>query len=701
MTMVSAATENERQDISCDPAKAAGSLEFIYANFSAPVRWLSNTSKILAVLVVFALLVSINFEVFSRYFLQRPTVWVTEFSSYFLVAITFLGGAYCQLKGSHIRVTLLRDALPDTSQRILDITALWFSVFVTLILIWRSADFLGENFVSETRSWSLIRTPFWIPQSTILVGYVLMLLALLTNIAWLGRVQGKTTKRGLLSSLGVIIFASILIFEGWHLFSLTLSAMSGLLLSAAVVMIAAVLLSGIRNACYVVALAAPLLGTYIAFGDSSLAIKAAVIVGALMYLLALGVPVLFTLGMLALLAISSWLPPVSILAIGERTWEAVNSFELAAIPMFIMMGSLLVRSRASTEMYNATRTLFGRFRGGLAHASIGASGIFAAVSGSSLATAAAMGRVAGSEMTDNGYKPELAYGVLAAGGTLGILIPPSIAMIVYGPLAGVPVTDLFLAGIIPGISLMVAFSVVVFLWVTIDPAAAPKGRSYTWREKVQGLKGVGPFVALISLVLGSIYAGIATPTEAGGVGVIGALLVAAFKKSLSWQDAFDSLEEAAVVTCFLLLIAVGASHMGFVIDFLNMPQSLVGYMNGLEMSNLAIFIALVLLYVVLGMFVEPISMLLITLPVVLPIVSAAGWDLMWFGVVLVMLVEIGLITPPVGMILFVLSGVSDKVIGLGTIALGAVPFVLAFLSMIALFYAFPEIITWLPKGGAP
>ncbi|MEX3008624.1 TRAP transporter large permease subunit [Hoeflea sp. TYP-13] len=681
-------------DIMEDPA-IAGSF-----NVGA-TRWaslLAAASKSMAILTVAVLLASINLEVISRYIFNSPTIWVTEFSAYFVIAITFLGAAYSQLSGRNIRVTFVRDRMPSPIAVAMDTSAHWCSLFVCLILLWRTSAFVGENYTDLTRSWGLLRTPLWIPQTTVVLGYGCLLLAIFACVLAANGSKRRHPALVLLPAAALFIWSGLLTLQGTTDLALGIDAQVTLSATLTLVLVSAFVLSGTRNALSLLLLILPLLLGYALLADAPLAHRSIGMLAALLYLLIFGVPVTFTLGMLALLAIGIWLPPVTIVALGERSWEAVNTFELAAIPMFIMMGSLLVSSGASRDMYEATRTLFGRMRGGLAHASVGASGIFAAVSGSSLATAAAMGKVAGSEMTQRGYRPELAFGVLAAGGTLGILIPPSIAMIVYGPLAGVPVTDLFLAGIVPGLLLMAAFSLVVAVWVAIDPAAAPPGQAFSATQKLQALLGVGPFLLLILLVLGSIYLGVATPTEAGGVGVLGAAAISAMRRTLSWRGVLGSIEEAAVVTSFLLLIAVGAAQMGFVVDYLNMPQSLVGYINNADLSDTGIFLALVAIYVLLGMFVEPISMMLITLPVVLPIASAAGWDLLWFGIVLVMLIEIGLITPPVGMILFVLSGVSDKAVDLSRIALGALPFVAAFLAMIALFFLFPEIVTFLPKG---
>lgn len=455
--------------------------------------------------------------------------------------------------------------------------------------------------------------------------------------------------------------------------------------------------NGVRTMIALGLVIGPVLVIFWGLSDAGLAARSIGLIGALFFLLLVGLPVAFTLISIGISAILFWLPIVSLAYVGERAWNAVNTFELAAIPMFVLMGSILVRSNASSEMFHAARVCIGRIRGSLAHASVLASGIFAAVSGSSLATAATMGRVAGPEMMDENYDPQLAYGVLAAGGTLGILIPPSIAMIIYGPLAGVPVTALFVAGIIPGVLMILAFLTVVTVWTAVDADAAPKGHSATLREKAVALKGVAPFLVLMVLILGSLYAGVATPTEAGAVGVLGALLISFARGTLTLQDLMLSLSETVKTTSLLLLIAVGAAIMGFSIDFLSMPQALVSFIASFDLSDLGLFLAIVLLYLVLGMFMEPISMVLITLPAILPVISAAGWDPLWFGIVLVMLIEIGLITPPVGMILYVLSGVSDNRVSLTSIAKGSLPFVIVYIVMVFVFFSFPNIVLFFPN----
>ncbi|MGB7243454.1 MAG: TRAP transporter large permease, partial [Sulfitobacter sp.] len=326
---------------------------------------------------------------------------------------------------------------------------------------------------------------------------------------------------------------------------------------------------------------------------------------------------------------------------------------------------------------------------------IGASGVFAAVSGSSVATAATMGAVACPEMTQRGYSPKLTYGVIAAGGTLGILIPPSIAMIVYGTTVGAPVTTLFIAGIVPGLLLMLSFMAVVFIWSMAIPGAAPVGQRYPLNEKLATTIGVLPFIGLILLVLGSLYLGIATPTEAGGIGSVFALILCAWRGKLTWSMLFETSLETVKVTSFLLMIVVGASILSWVFDALQLPISLVAFVEQMSLQPWLIMATIGLIYILLGMFIDPISMMLMTLPITYPIVIALGFDPIWFGIALVLLIEVGMITPPVGIILFVLRGISGDV-GMKQIVIGVLPFVAVILLNVILIYFYPSIVTWLP-----
>jgi tripartite ATP-independent transporter DctM subunit len=289
----------------------------------------------------------------------------------------------------------------------------------------------------------------------------------------------------------------------------------------------------------------------------------------------------------------------------------------------------------------------------------------------------------------------LTYGVVAAGGTLGILIPPSIAMILYGSLVGESVGALFIAGVIPGLILILSFMIVVYVWSMLKTGAAPRGVSYSWGEKLSSLTNMLPFLLLIFGVLGSLYLGVATPTEAGAMGALIAGALCAIKKRMTLQVLRDSVLETVKVTSFLILIVAAASIMGYVFDYIRLPRTLVEVIKGVELAPWAIVATLVVCYVILGMFIEPISMMLMTLPVAFPMVTSVGLHPIWFGVVLVMMIEIGLITPPVGVILFILKGMYADV-DFREIVYGVTPFVAALLFNILLLYLFPNLVMWLP-----
>jgi tripartite ATP-independent transporter DctM subunit len=460
--------------------------------------------------------------------------------------------------------------------------------------------------------------------------------------------------------------------------------------------VAVPLWSGPRTALAVIGLLVALGLVFWAARGSSLLVIGLVLISAMLLLLALGVRIALALALVGLFGLCFLLPQPQLSAIAERAWSSVNTFTLTAVPMFVLMSALLLRSGVTNDMFDAPVRWFGRTPGGLAHASVGASAIFAAVCGSSLATAATLGNVACPEMIKRGYSPRLTYGVTAAGATLGIMIPPSIAMIIYGSAVGAPVDVLFIAGIVPGLILAAAFMLGALAWVTAVPGAAPPGEAYPWADKLKALLGMLPFAVVIVTVLGSIYAGVATPTEAGAVGAAMSFVLCALRGKLNVQTLFDTALETARVTAFLLLIVVGAAILGWVFDYLRLPRSVVEAVKAADLAPWMVIVVISMIYLVLGMLIESISMMLMTLPVTFPIVTALGFDPIWFGIYLVVMVELGLITPPVGLVLFVLRGMSGNV-PLSEIVYGVLPFAAIMLAFVTLIYTFPGIIAWLPS----
>jgi len=655
---------------------------------------LGGAASALGALALLAMTAIVCHEVFSRYLLNDPTYWGTEIATYILLGMTYVGLAVAQRSGSHIRVELLLGLLRPDARREVELTATWIGLLFVSVATWQMIAFNFQEYVNDTRDWGLLSTPQWIPETAVSLGWMVFALAILAELYRLRPPVGALA-RWAVPALAVAAALLLFLLGPFPVKVPGTGFDWGTLVVAAACLLGALAWSGARTALAVAGIVAALTAAFWGAKGLPLLPIGLLLVAALLLLLLLGVRVALALGTVGLLGLYFLLPQPQLSLIAERSWNSVNSFTLTAVPMFVLMGGLLLRSGVATEMFDALMRWFGRVPGGIAHATVGASGIFAAVSGSSLATAATMGTVACPEMIARGYSARLTYGVVAAGGTLGILIPPSIAMIIYGTTVGAPITVLFIAGIVPGLILMLAFMAAVFVWSLSLPGAAPPGDAYGWAEKLRALVGVLPFALLIVAVLGSLYAGVATPTEAGGVGSAVALALCLQRGRLTWRLLYDTALETVRVTSFLLLIVVGASILGWVFDYLRVPASLVDVVRTADLAPWIVMAVIGLIYILLGMFIDPISMMLMTLPVTFPIVTALGFDAIWFGIALVLMIEVGLITPPVGIVLFVLRGMSGEV-PLKEIVYGVLPFVGVILAFVVFLYGFPEVVAWLP-----
>ena len=416
----------------------------------------------------------------------------------------------------------------------------------------------------------------------------------------------------------------------------------------------------------------------------------------LLALIGLTVPVAASLGWLGL-ALQELDSPMPLhRALGDMVWQTGTDFLLVAIPMFVLMGEILLRAGVAERMYDSVATWLGWLPGGLMHANIGSSALFAATSGSSVATAATIGTVALPQIERRGYDEKLFLGAVAAGGTLGILIPPSINLILYGLLTDTSVPELYLAGFLPGLVLALLFmAVIVFACVT-KPARGGAPQSADWAARMRSMPGlIQPFFIFL-VVVGSIYAGLATPTEAASLGVIAALGLALLNGKMSLALLRDSIEGAMRTTAMIMLIIFAAVFLNFVLAAIGLTTALTDFITGLGLSPLETMLVIITVLVVLGCFMETLSMLLVTAPLVTPIVVGLGYDPVWFGVLLMVLLETALITPPIGINLYVVQGVR----GAGPmkdVMLGASPFVIAMFAMVALLLIFPEIALWLPS----
>ena len=416
----------------------------------------------------------------------------------------------------------------------------------------------------------------------------------------------------------------------------------------------------------------------------------------LLVLIGISIPVGAALGVLGLILdpLYSMLPLTR--AMGEISWGTSNEFLLVAIPLFVMLGEILLRSGIAEKMYNAMSLWLSWLPGGLMHANIGASALFAATSGSSVATAATVGTVAIPQIAQRGYNPSLFLGSLAAGGTLGILIPPSINLIIYGVLTNTSVPKLYLAGILPGLAAAGLFMLAIIIACVAKPKWGGEKISATWAQRLASLVHLLPPLAIFLLVVGSIYAGLATPTEAAALGVVGALILAAFMRRLTLPMMRDVMEGTMKSTAMIMLIVIGAAFLNFIMSATGLTNMLTSTITGLDVSPGTMLLILVVFYLVLGCFMETLSMMITTIPIVAPIMFALGFDPVWLGIVIIILVEVALITPPVGLNLFVVQSLR-KSGSMNDVMIGSLPFVIMLLAMVALLTWIPDIALWLPR----
>ena len=423
-----------------------------------------------------------------------------------------------------------------------------------------------------------------------------------------------------------------------------------------------------------------------------------VLFGALAIFLLVGQWTAFALGISGVLIIMLSKGYIGLQGLSSVVWNNANSYILIAVPMFLLMGEVILRSGVSKFFYAGVATLLRRLPGGLLHANIVSCAIFSAVSGSSVATAASVGTVAIPELLRAGYQPRAVFGSLAAGGTLGILIPPSIVMVLYAALVEESVGRLFIAGILPGILMSAVFMLYIAIMLIRNPSIAPAREKLDLSAGVHSkrpLRDVLPIVVLLTGVLGGIYAGITTPTEASAVGAAGALVLAAAYRALTWQVFRDSVMSTVKTTCMVAMIIIGAQILSTALTFSGVSRELSEWVLTLGLSKVEFFLMLVVLYVILGCFVDGISMIYMTLPVLLPIIKVVGFDLIWLGVIITILIELGQITPPVGLNLFTIHGISGGH-KFSEVVAGSFPYVFLMLAVIAMLWFWPEIALWLP-----
>lgn len=413
-------------------------------------------------------------------------------------------------------------------------------------------------------------------------------------------------------------------------------------------------------------------------------------------LLAIGLPVGAVMIIVAL-SLDFFFSPIDLFkAAGELSWVASSNYLLVSVPLFVLLGEILLRAGIAERLYSAIVQWIGWLPGGLMHANIGASTAFAATSGSSVATAATISVVAKPMIERYRYSDRLFYGSVAAGGTLGILIPPSINLILYGWLTSTSVPQLYMAGVVPGILLAVLFSLTILVICLIRPSLGGQKIETDWKRRIASLPNLLPPLLIFGVIIGSIYMGIATPTESAALGVLAALLLAAAYRRLNLRMLVEAIDGTIRTTGLIMLIVMAAWFLNFVLSALGLIPAVNAAVIAWGLGPVELMLAIIAIYLVLGCFMDPLPMMIVTVPVLTPLVISAGYDPVWFGIVIVLLSETALITPPIGMNLFVVQGVRRQG-SITDIMIGVSPFIVALLLMIAVVVAFPQMALWLPQ----
>lgn len=410
-------------------------------------------------------------------------------------------------------------------------------------------------------------------------------------------------------------------------------------------------------------------------------------------LLALGIPIAVALGTAGILGVFIFMGPDKLGIVTSIIYNQGTSSLLLVAPLFILMSEILIASGIAKDMYDAVYKWFSRVPGSLAVTSVFASAGFASVTGSSPATVATIGGFSSPEMIKRNYSKKLSSGAITTGGTLGVLIPPSTAMVIYGIVTETPISDLFIAGIIPGILLTLILAIVIIIYAIIKPEAAPKGEAFSWKEKFQSLSGLIPFFLLIVAVICSMYMGLTTPTEAAALGAFLSLVIALLMRRLSLKAFTEALLKTAKTSSMVLLLLFGGAFFSYVVTYLGIADLIMNLTMMYDVNRVGVLAIFLFILLIMGMVLDPLSMLMISLPIMFPVMVELGYDPVWFGIVVVVLVEIGMITPPIGMNLFVLKGVSPSLDLYEDIVKGAAPFVLVLIGFVILLCIFPGLVS--------
>ncbi len=623
------------------------------AAFQKALELLSINACYIGAALSIIMSLAIIIDVVANLVAKRPLVGMIEYQTFMLVIMGFLSLAHTMVQKGHVSVDILSGKLAPPYRRFLDLVFSIWGIAIFSMITWQLTTRTIEYYQSKMSS-IVTMFPLWPVMGAAALGCALLTLVMVSNfIMRLFEVMNSSTKPLIRIGLAVVISLSIFVmtpvlrYSGVEMGSITVSVL---------------------------------------------------FIGLLLILLFIGFPVAFSMSLIGLIGV--WYLTDLDLALEilkMNAYDSVAHYYLCVVPFFILMGFLLLESGIGTKLYNVGSKLFGRLPGGLAIGTIFGCGGFSAVCGDSMATAATMGSVSLPEMKKYNYSSSLASGSVAAGGTLGILIPPSIGFIAYAIVTEQSIGKLFMAGMIPGILLTSGFIMMIWLRCFLNPNLGPKGPKTSLGEKIKSIRDMWQIILLFAVVIGGIYSGVITPVEAGGVGVVGALLIGVFSKKLTWYKFLRAILTSTQMTGMIFAILIGVSMLGYFVTLTDFPLQLAGLLNSLAVSRYVLFVLILCLYLLLGMLMNIIPMIMLTLPILFPTILTLGFDPIWFGVIMVIMMEVGQISPPIGMNVFVIRGIAGDV-PMMEIYKGIIPFLIVQILLIILLTLFPGIVMFLPDS---
>jgi len=616
-------------------------------------NWIARSINGVGAIALTLMMLLTAADVCLRYLFDSPITGSYELTEFMMAILVAFGLAYTAVHQGHINVDLLITSTRPRSQAVINSITAMLGVGFFLVMTWRSFLYAEQLRVDGYTSQSLL-IPTYPFAYVVAVGCAILVLVLLIYLRQQLREVTKGTRlpvsAGFLSLILLVFFLFMTPLFGasfsWQIDPLT----------------------------------AGFLG-----------------IGLLLVLLFSGMPIAFVMGLVGFLGmayVNGLKPGFNVM--GATPHSISSSYNMSVVPLFVLMGALCYHAGLSKELYYAVYRWIGHFPGGLAMATVGACASFAAVSGSSVATTATMGMVALPEMKRYKYDPGLAAGSIAAGGSIGILIPPSVILVLYGILTEQSIGKLFAAGFIPGVLEALFYMVTIFILCKRNPLLGPKGERADFKQRIRSLRATWGVGVLFVLVIGGIYGGFFTPTEAAGVGAFGALIFTLGRRRLNWKTFRDSLEETSRTTAMVFLILIGAALLGYFLAVTRLPFELSTFVSELNVNRYIILGMIIFLYLILGAIMSSLAMIVLTVPIIFPVVETLGFDPIWFGILIVRVVEIGQITPPVGINVYVLKGVA-KDMTLQSIFKGVLPFLIADICHVALLIAVPQIATFLPN----